>query len=450
MTEAQIERLINKAKKGNKRAFERLLRQKENNIAYIALGILRNEHDAEDAVQDAVLAMYRSIQDLQDSKSFNSWMYKTVYRSCLHVQDKRKKGSGVELDDDNGGSLVEERTELIPETSQELHERREYLMEKLDLLPDNYRTAMYLFYFEDMPYLEIAKVMDCSKKNVSNWLERGKAKLRSELEKDGIVGKKELQTMLSVSTLGAVFATDLEKTLTPDQKLMVANALEVALGAAGTGVVSSVASTIAGTAGALLASKILPTALGGLAVLSALSIGTFVLNNQEESQTPINPEPEISQKDDDSNKSNADVKDKDKEVDTKKDNKEDKPVIEDADKKDEEELDNTDIVPPHVPEVSVGDPTITEGRDEDGIHFIIENEVYYEIMDEYDEEKLNSKDDPESVSNTVIAIVDERPWSPFVKTGDIFLSVGVALGAISLLGFSAMIIARRKLKSKKS
>ena len=430
MTEAQIERLINKAKTGNKRAFEKLLRQKEDNIAYIALGILKNEHDAEDAVQEAVFAMYRSIQDLHDSKSFNSWMYKTVYRSCLRIQEKRKRGSGVELDDDNGGLLIEERTELIPETNQEFQERRRYFMEKLGLLPENYRSAMYLFYFEDMPYVEIAKVLDCSKKDVSNWLERGKARLRTELEKDGISDKKEIQSMLSVSAISAIFAADIEKSLTADQKMMVEHALEATLGATGVGVISSAVSAITSAMGSLLASKAIYAVLSGLVAISLLSIGALVYLDRDTGQASDDPHQTISLNGDaavgENNTNNSSSEQ------NKSDNK-------------EQNFEDNKTPSAVTQEPRVEDSTITEGRDENGAYFIIENEVYFEIMDDYDEDKFNSADDPDMVSNTVTAVVSEgNPWSRLIKTGDVFLCIALACGVLALLGLSAMLIARKR------
>ena len=425
MTDAQIDRLIKKAKKGNKHAFERLLRQKENNIAYIALRMLRNERDAEDAVQEAVLSMYRSIKDLNDSKSFNSWMYKTVYRACLHVQDKRKKGSGVELDDGIESSMIEEREELIPEMSQEGRERREYLIEKLNLLPEKHCTAMYLFYFEDMPYAEIAKVMDCSKNNVSNWLERGKAKLRSELAKDGITDKKETQKLLSVASLGAVFIADQENLLTLEQKNMVKDALEVTLGIGGAGIISSLAATISGASQAFLASKYFNLVVGGLSVLAALFV-TISFSSLYHQVPPVEDIPVV-------------------ETPQEEDHTTRKPEKNNAEEKEEDSKDDEEKETPPSQEAEVGENTVTDESNEDGYYFVIENKVYYEIMDEYDEEKLTSEEDPDLVSNKVSAVASSgQPVSPLVKTGDVFFYGGIVLGAIALAAVIARIASKKR------
>ena len=433
MTETQFENLIKKAKKGSTRAFERLLRIKEDDIAYIALGILKNERDAEDAVQEAVLSMFRNIDSLHDSKAFNAWMYKTVYRSCLHVQEKRKKGSGVELDYHNESLLIEQREELIPEMTQEGRERREYLIEKLNLLPENYRNAMYLFYFEDMPYAEIAEVMECSKNSVSNWLERGKAKLRDELVKDGITDKEETQTALSASSLAAAFLADREQVLTLEHKQMVNNALEALFGVGGIAASTTIGSSLYGAISALVATKYFTLVVGGITVATAFLLATsftsFYINlppSVEDIQTQM-VAPEVQTTEDLTNQG----EDQGESMDG-------------TSISNEEELSpppsDDETPPPSGP--SGGENTVIEGGEE-GVDFVIENKVYFEIMDEYDEDKLSSDDDPELISNKVSAVVRQgASWTDLVKTGDVVICIAVVLVSLALVATVAS--ARKK------
>ena len=67
-------------------------------------------------------------------------------------------------------------------------ERDAVLWRCVGRLNDDYRNALLLYYFEDMSCEEIAGVMKKNRKQVANLLSRGRAALRSELEKEGVSG----------------------------------------------------------------------------------------------------------------------------------------------------------------------------------------------------------------------------------------------------------------------
>ena len=182
MQERKTEKLVKKAKRGDARAFETLIKSHARYITCIALQVLKNEHDAKDAVQNAVLSMYQNIEGLKDPKAFSTWMYTIVYNASTKVYKKR--GRELPREDLDEDCLQEGESFCLPENSKDEKEDRELLLEKIEALPAHYSTALFLYYFEDMSCEAIAKIMGAKKHDITNWLYRARNKLGKMIAKD--------------------------------------------------------------------------------------------------------------------------------------------------------------------------------------------------------------------------------------------------------------------------
>ena len=180
--ERKREKLVKKAKRGDAHAFETLIKSYSKYITCIALQVLKNEHDAKDAVQNAVLSMYQNIKDLKDTSAFNTWMYTIVYNASTKVYKKR--GRELPREDIDMDFLEEGMSFCLPENSRDKKEDKELLLEKIEALPAHYSTALFLYYFEDMSYEAIAKIMGAKPHDITNWLHRARNKLGKMIAKD--------------------------------------------------------------------------------------------------------------------------------------------------------------------------------------------------------------------------------------------------------------------------
>ncbi len=216
----KVARLLKKAQKGDDQAFAKIIRSKSARINYIAFSMLKNQHDAKDAVQDSVLAMYRHLGDLSSAHAFDSWMYQVVFRTCLRHQERSKKQQGVPLDEVMDFEMTESRTAFIPHEWGEERENAEELAGLIRELPDNHRNALYLFYYEGLSYNEIADAMDASIQDVSNWLNRARKKLRLMLEEGEGRGAKDVSALVM-----SALALDMERIVPHDASTTVEEAL---------------------------------------------------------------------------------------------------------------------------------------------------------------------------------------------------------------------------------
>src|SRR5437899_3247638 len=93
--------LIREAQRGNRAAFEELVRHYDQAVLRLALHLTGTEHDAQDVYQDAFLKAYKSIGSFRFECSFYTWIYRIVTNLCLdHLRKKqvRKEEAPVAVD----------------------------------------------------------------------------------------------------------------------------------------------------------------------------------------------------------------------------------------------------------------------------------------------------------------------------------------------------------------
>jgi RNA polymerase sigma-70 factor (TIGR02954 family) len=168
------QRLVKKACKGNKIAFEKLLHQHYERIYRTAFLYVNNEEDALDAVQEAAYQAYKSLHSLKHPEFFLTWLTRIVIRCALDMI--RKRGKVVPMNDEYLSNLSDESTTDFEGPSQ--------LLQAIGQLKVKHRTAIILFYYHDYSIKTISRVMDIPENTVKTYLSRGKAELKKAYEKE--------------------------------------------------------------------------------------------------------------------------------------------------------------------------------------------------------------------------------------------------------------------------
>ena len=84
--------LIREAQRGNRAAFEELVRHYDQAVLRLALHLTGTEHDAQDVYQDAFLKAYKNIGSFRFECSFYTWIYRIVTNVCLdHLRRRRSR-----------------------------------------------------------------------------------------------------------------------------------------------------------------------------------------------------------------------------------------------------------------------------------------------------------------------------------------------------------------------
>ena len=132
----------------------------ENGMYRLSYSILKNEADAEDAVQEAI---YKSYKNLTDKRKFKPWIYKIVTNTSLEILKNNKNYVDIE--------------ENI-EADKEDIDSNLTLWNAVQKLNQPYRTTITLFYYEDMSIKEISKITGTNVDAVKKQLSRGREKIK--------------------------------------------------------------------------------------------------------------------------------------------------------------------------------------------------------------------------------------------------------------------------------
>lgn len=149
----------------------------------VAMRLLRNREDAEEAVQDAFVRAYRSLERFRGDSTFATWLYRILYNRCMtHATRRHPVDTGrSDTPDDGGGpeSWASDEPSVLDRLADE--EIRESVREELGALPTDQRAALTLFYVEGFRYEEIAVIMELPLGTVKTHLFRGRDRLRKRM-----------------------------------------------------------------------------------------------------------------------------------------------------------------------------------------------------------------------------------------------------------------------------
>lgn len=168
--------LIKRAQKGDDQAFCALIDGYEKKIYNIAYRFMRNEYDAQDAAQDAIIKMFTNIKKFSFQAAFSTWMYRVTANTCLDLLRKKKPDTGIEEYERYAVSR-----EGNPDADTINKELGDSIKKAINLLPEKYVPIIILKDVEGLKYEEIAQVLDISVGTVKSRISRAREKLRDIL-----------------------------------------------------------------------------------------------------------------------------------------------------------------------------------------------------------------------------------------------------------------------------
>jgi RNA polymerase sigma-70 factor (ECF subfamily) len=169
--------LIQTIKAGNYRQFERLIVAYQKPLYVFIWRMVQDEDDAKDICQDTFFKAYKKIKSFKEKSKFSSWLFQIGYRKALDFLAKKKRQRTV-LDKMEAKSQMPSNEEEL-----EIKQADRAIGKIIDGLQQNHRTALHLFYKEEMTYKEIASVMKVPINTVKSHIHRGKEIIRDKLSR---------------------------------------------------------------------------------------------------------------------------------------------------------------------------------------------------------------------------------------------------------------------------
>lgn len=180
--------LIRAAQAGDHDAFERLVRQYDQNVLRLAMNLLRSPEDAYDIYQEAFLRVFRNINSFRFDCSFHTWLYRIVTNLCLdHLRKKkvrRTESAVVDTPDgpmDRLDSVPEMRADGDPQRTLLSRELSGRISEALSGMTARERMVFEMRHYQGMRLRAIGDVLGTTEEAAKNCLFRATQKMRSAL-----------------------------------------------------------------------------------------------------------------------------------------------------------------------------------------------------------------------------------------------------------------------------
>jgi len=173
-----MESLIERAKSGETAAMEELLAGIAPSIQRFGIRMCRNDEDAQDVLQDALITIANHLREFEGRSSFSSWAFTLARSACSRKRRGLKNQAHLPLDETPEGAGG------LPSPEQEVADREiaQALNAALDALPEMYREVILLRDVEDMTAPEAAEVLGITVEAVKSRLHRGRRALRDALK----------------------------------------------------------------------------------------------------------------------------------------------------------------------------------------------------------------------------------------------------------------------------
>ena len=186
MNKAELAETVKAAQSGDKEAIEKLYRQYRERIWFFVRKNVSSQAASEDIVSDTFLTAIEKLPDLNRPESFGSWLYSIAYRKCTDYlnseSEKAHFDSCEELDRTVENAALCEPV-MIPSDYIENEETKQLLREAIDSLKPEARSAIIMYYFEQLSVAEVAQAMGLKENTTKQRLYAARKKLASKLKK---------------------------------------------------------------------------------------------------------------------------------------------------------------------------------------------------------------------------------------------------------------------------
>ena len=178
---------IARAAKGDANAFETLMGAYEKKIYALCLRMMGNPHDGEDASQEAMLRIWRTIGQYRFESAFSTWVYRVTASCCMDAIRKRQRheppsleemGEASGFDPADGGETPQEQTER--------KETRSAIQQAIAAVPEGMREVFLLRDVHGLSVEETAQALQIAQGTVKSRLARAREKIAAELKRRGV------------------------------------------------------------------------------------------------------------------------------------------------------------------------------------------------------------------------------------------------------------------------
>lgn len=190
--------LVKRVQRGDKTAFDLLVRKYQHKVVKLVLRYVRNPAEAEDIAQEAFIKAYRALPQFRGDSAFYTWMYRIAIntaKNSLASRDRSPIAYDLDLTDPEESHSVQTRLQDpdTPEGMALTEEIRGIVNSAIEGLPEELKTAIVLRELDGLSYEEIAAAMECPVGTVRSRIFRAREAIDKRLREvfEGGLGRTE-------------------------------------------------------------------------------------------------------------------------------------------------------------------------------------------------------------------------------------------------------------------
>jgi RNA polymerase sigma-70 factor, ECF subfamily len=178
------EALAERARAGERAAFELLMRRNNRRVYRTVRAVLREGAEIEDAMQDAYVSAFTHMDQFQGSARWSTWLCRIAYNEALARVRRRKRFVSIDAHDEEGMRDTEPPRTSTPDPERTAGDRElaRVVEVAIDRLPDIYRSVLLLRQIDGLAVADTAEILDVAEEVVKTRLHRARALLRAEIE----------------------------------------------------------------------------------------------------------------------------------------------------------------------------------------------------------------------------------------------------------------------------
>jgi RNA polymerase sigma-70 factor (ECF subfamily) len=181
--------LIQKARRGDKMAFEQLVFRYDRQVLSIAAKYTNNHDDAKDIYQEVFLRVYKSLKNFESRSEFSTWLFRITTNVCITYHTNKQKRTHYSLDNEwenNEGETMSfsDVIEGGDSTDQQAinSEIAEHIHEAVNTLSPQQKMVFNLRHYHGYKLKEISTMMNCTEGTVKKYLFTAVRRLRDQLK----------------------------------------------------------------------------------------------------------------------------------------------------------------------------------------------------------------------------------------------------------------------------
>ncbi len=190
--------LVKRVQRGDKSAFDLLVRKYQHKVVKLVLRYVRNPAEAEDIAQEAFIKAYRALPQFRGDSAFYTWMYRIAIntaKNSLASRDRSPIAYDLDLTDPEESHSVQSKLQDpdTPEGMALTEEIRGIVNSAIEGLPEELKTAIVLRELDGLSYEEIAAAMECPVGTVRSRIFRAREAIDKRLREvfEGGLGRTE-------------------------------------------------------------------------------------------------------------------------------------------------------------------------------------------------------------------------------------------------------------------